>query len=75
MASVKIDRLQRKVAHEVFPRMVSGPIRQTATYIDWLIRTQGDGMTPNEKKYLRHKEGELKELAEDLHKIYFRLKH
>ena len=70
----KIERHKRRVLHEVWPRLVAGPVGASASYINWLLRVYKTGFTEGERKYLEGVEEELHQSHAKLMKIYFRLK-
>jgi len=72
---VKINRMTRKILHETFPLLVLNPLRLVSTQLDWMVRTQKEGFTPGEREMLEKRRELLIALTEDMHKVYFRLKH
>lgn len=72
---VKVDRYKRKLLHELFTPTVMWPLNQATTKLDWYLRTQKEGLTPGERKYLRDLHAEMSTISGKLLKIFFRLKY
>jgi hypothetical protein len=72
--AVQINRSNRRLLHELWPKLIAAPVGSSASCINYYIRTRGDGLTPGEIAYLKKREETLAAVHKDLMEIYFRLK-
>jgi len=69
-----MNRIHRKVIHEVLQQCTLGPLRLAASHLDFMLRVYKGGFTPGEVRYLRKRLETLREVTKEIDHIYFRTK-
>jgi hypothetical protein len=70
----QINRPNRRLLHELWPKLIAGPVGGVGSAINYYLRTRGDGLTPGEIRLLEKQEEKLNEVHKELMTIFFRLK-